>query len=87
MNSENSANNKTCFFACFYRSPSQNHDKLNDFCYELILCLTNVNNNQPACSVLLVDFNVKYSRAGWKLGNPRKQGYHGKSREENYKLC
>ena len=57
-----SVENETCFFTCFCSSPSQDHDKLNNFCSELNLCLTNINNNQPACSVLIGDFNAKYSK-------------------------
>ena len=29
---------------------------------ELNLLLTNINNNQPACSILMGDFNAKYSK-------------------------
>ena len=43
---EISVENEPCFFTCFYRSPSQNHDELENFCSELNLLLTNIN-NQP----------------------------------------
>ena len=59
---EISVKNETCFFTCFYRSPSQSHDEFENFCSELNLLLTNINNNQPACSVLLGDFNAKCSK-------------------------
>ena len=35
---------ETCFFTCFYRSPSQDHDELDNFWSELYL--TNITNNQ-----------------------------------------
>ena len=44
------------------RSPSQSHDELGNFCSELNLLLTNINNNQPACSILIGDFNAKCSK-------------------------
>ena len=43
-------------------SLSQSHDELENFCSELNLLLTNINNNQPACSVLIGDFNAKCSK-------------------------
>ena len=57
-----SVENEICFFTCFCSSPSQDHDELNNFCSELNLCLTNINNNQPACSILIGDFNAKCSK-------------------------
>ena len=75
---EISVENKTCFFICFYRSPSQSHDEFKNFCSELNLLLTNINNNQLACSILIGDFNAKCSkscsseknnRAGLEIGN------------------
>ena len=59
---EISVENETCFFTCFYRSPSQSHDELENFCSELNLLLTNINNNQPTCSILIGDFNAKCSK-------------------------
>ena len=59
---EISVKNETCFFKCFYRSPSQSHDEFENFCSELNLLLTSRNNNQPACSVLLGEFNAKCSK-------------------------
>ena len=50
------------FFTCFYRSPSQSHDEFENFCSELNLLLTNINNTQPVCSILLGDFNAKCSK-------------------------
>ena len=59
---EISVKNETCFFTCFYRSPSQSHDEFENFCSELNLLLTNINNNQPACSILIGGFNLKCSK-------------------------
>ena len=53
--------NETYFFTCFYRSPSQSHDELENFCSELNLLLTNIN-NKPACSIRIGDFNAKCSK-------------------------
>ena len=53
---------ETCFFICFHRSRSQSHDELKNFFSELNLLLTNINNNQPAYSVLIGDFNAKCSK-------------------------
>ena len=53
---------KNVISTCFYRSPSQNHDELENFYSELDLPLTNINNNQPACPILIGNFNVKFSK-------------------------
>ena len=58
---EISVENETYFFTCFYRSPSQSHDELENFCSELNLLLTNIN-NKPACSIRIGDFNAKCSK-------------------------
>ena len=50
------------FFTYFYRSPSQSHDELENVCSELNLLPTNINNSQPACSILIGDFNAKCSK-------------------------
>ena len=59
---EISVKNKTCFFTCFYRSPSQSHDEFENFCPELNLLLTNTNINQPARSIFIDYFNAKCSK-------------------------
>ena len=59
---EISVENETCFFTRFDRSPSQSHNEFENFCSELNLLLTNINNNQPACSILIGDFNAKCSK-------------------------
>ena len=55
-------NNKKYFFNCPYGSPSQNPDKLVQFCTHFNLLLSNINNLYPTCSVLTGDFNVKCSQ-------------------------
>ena len=59
---EISVKNETCFFTCFYRSPSQSHDEFENFYLELNLLLTNINNNLPACSIVIGDFNAECSK-------------------------
>ena len=54
-----------CFLTCVYRSPSQNHDKLEDFCTKFDLLMSNINNEFPLCSIITGDFNVRCSR-WWK---------------------
>ena len=57
---EISVKNETCFFTCTsYRSPSQTHDEFKNFSSEQNLLLTNINNNQPVCSILIGDFDAK----------------------------
>ena len=51
------ADNEKCFFT--YRSPSQNHEELEDFSSNLDLLLSNINDNHPTCSILIGDFNAK----------------------------
>ena len=58
-----SLENERFFFTCFYRSPGQDHDELDNFCSELNLRLTNINHNQPACSILIGDFNTQYPKS------------------------
>ena len=41
---EISVENEACFFTCFYRSPSHSHNELENFCSELNLLLTTINN-------------------------------------------
>ena len=59
---EISVENETCFLTCFYRSPSQSHDELENFCSGLNLLLTNIKNNEQTCSILRGDFNAKCSK-------------------------
>ena len=39
--------NEKCFFTCFYRSPNQNHEELENFSSNLDLLLPNINDNHP----------------------------------------
>ena len=52
-------NNEKCFFTCLYRSPSQSHEELESFCAILDSFLSNVNDQHPACSIVIGDFNAK----------------------------
>ena len=45
-----------CFLTCVYRSPSQNHDKFEDFCTKFYLVMCSINNELPLCSVITGDF-------------------------------
>ena len=53
---------KNAFFPCSYRSPSQSHEQLENFCSSLDSLLSNVNDQHPAHSVVIGDFNAKYSK-------------------------
>ena len=53
-------NKEICFLRCLYRSPNQNQEQFESFCENLIDVLSGINNQQPACSIL-VD---KDSKAG-----------------------
>ena len=59
---EINVNNEKCFFTCLYRSPSQSHDELKSFCSSLDSLLSNINNQHPACSIAIGDFNAKCSK-------------------------
>ena len=59
---EISVRNETFFFTCFYRSPSQSHAEFENYYSELNLLLTNINNNLPACSIVIGDFNAECSK-------------------------
>ena len=47
---------KKCFFTCLYRSPSQTSNEFEDFCTDLNLFLSNINDHNLACSVITGDF-------------------------------
>ena len=51
--------NETCFFTCSDRSPSQDVGELDNFCSEIKFIVTNISNNQTACSIFIDNFNVK----------------------------
>ena len=50
---------KKCFFTCLYRSSSQTSEEFNDFCTGLNLLLSNINDLNPAFSVITGDFNAR----------------------------
>ena len=64
---------KKCFFPCLYRSPSQTSDEFEDFCIDLNLFLSNINDLNPACSVINGDFNAR-SPQWWALDKENNEG-------------
>ena len=50
---------KKCFFTCLYRSPSQSPDEFDTFCSNFNLFLSNINDLNPASSILIGDFNAR----------------------------
>ena len=59
---ETTVDKEKCFLTSLHRSPSQNDGELETFFSDLTFLLNNVNKFQPSCSVLLGDFNAKYSK-------------------------
>ena len=59
---EINVNNKKCFFACLYRSPSQSHEELESFRSNLDSVLSNINDQHTVCSIVIGDFNAKCSK-------------------------
>ena len=59
---EINVNNEKCFFTCLYRSPSQSHDEFERFRSNLNLLFSNINDLHPTCSIVLRDFNAKWSK-------------------------
>ena len=51
---------KICLFTCLYRSPSQSHEELANFCSNLDLILSNINDQHPAFSIVTGDFNANF---------------------------
>ena len=54
---------KMFFFSCLYKSPSQTQNEFEEFCNDLNLLLSNVNDVNTTLSVITGDFNAKSS--GW----------------------
>ena len=50
---------KKCFFTRLYRSPSHTTGEFEDFCTDLNLFLSNINDLSPACSIITGDFNAR----------------------------
>ena len=55
------ANNEKYFFTCLYWSPTQSHEELENFCSNLDSLLSNINDQDSACSIVKGDFNAKHS--------------------------
>ena len=63
---------KKFFFSCLYRSPSQTQDEFEEFCNDLNLISSSVNDVNATLSVITDDFNVK-SR-WWSLDKDNAEG-------------
>ena len=63
---------RKCFFACLYRSPSQT-DEFQEFYTDLNLFLSNIDDHNPACSVITGDFNAR-SPQWWALDKENNEG-------------
>ena len=55
---------KKRFFTCLYRSLSKTSEEFEDFCKDLNLFLSNINDLNPACSVITGDFNARSPNGG-----------------------
>ena len=64
---EINVNNVKCFCMCLCRSPSQNHDELEHFYTNFVLLLSNINDLYPTFSIVLGDFNARFSK--WCASN------------------
>ena len=76
--------NEKYFLTCFYRSPNQNYEELENFSSNLNLLLLKINDNHPTCSILIGDFCAKNSKwcnshksnsAGIELDNITNHGW------------
>ena len=54
-----------CFLTCIYHSPSQNHDKFQNFCLNFDALLNDINNEFSISSVVTSDFIARNQR-WWK---------------------
>ena len=65
---EITVNNERCFLTTDqqvnypYRSTSQNQEHFESFFENLVDVLSDINNQQPTCSILVGDFNAKLSK-------------------------
>ena len=55
---------KLCNFISLYRSPRQSSDEFENFVYNLDLTLEALTQKNPFLTVIIGDFNVKYSKWG-----------------------
>ena len=62
LGTEVNVNNEKCFFTCLYRSPGHSHEELESFCSSLDSLLSNRNDQHPACSIVIGDFNATCSK-------------------------
>ena len=53
---------KKCFFTSLYRSPAQSSDEFDTLCSNLNLFLSNINDLNPASSVVISDSNARNSK-------------------------
>ena len=53
---------KKVFFSCLYRSPSQTKEEFREFCADLNLLLSNVNDLNIPLSVITGEFNARSSK-------------------------
>ena len=53
---------KKFFFTCLYKSPSQSSDEFDTFCSNFNLFLSNINDLNPASSIVIGDFNARSSK-------------------------
>ena len=52
---------KICFLSCPYRSPNENNNDLENFCVDLDLLRSNINQQLPIWSIVTVDFKARCS--------------------------
>ena len=64
---------KKCFFTCLYRSSSQTSEEFEDFCTDLNLFLSNINDLNPAFSAITGDFNARLPQ-WWALDKENNEG-------------
>ena len=64
---------KKAFYSCLYRLPSQTQDEFEEFCNDLNLLSSNVNDVNVTLSVIIGDFNAKLPR-WWSLDKDNAEG-------------
>ena len=63
---------KKCFFTCLYRSPTQTSNEF-EISTDVNLFLSNINDLNPACSVITGDFNARLPQ-WWALDKEYNEG-------------
>ena len=81
---EISSQGKKYFLTCVYCSPSQNHDKFEDFCTKFYLLLRNINNGFPLCSIITGDLTLD-AQGGRKMTLLHEAWYYDQANVENIK--